>query len=147
MRKGYPELLLLDVNVLVALAWPNHQFHRIATQRLERSRGRWATCAITQLGFIRLSSNPAVVGQARSPWEAASLLALMTQDDRHLYVSSLPSPSGGKFLQDLERIHGSRQVTDSYLLTLAGQNQARLLTFDARLASFIQAGANIEVLA
>ncbi len=28
--------LLLDVNALLALAWPNHQFHRTVLGRLER---------------------------------------------------------------------------------------------------------------
>ena len=53
MRKGSSEQpkgpLLLDVNVLLALAWPNHQFHVAAIERLERKKERWATCALTQL--------------------------------------------------------------------------------------------------
>ena len=40
MKKESSKLLLLDVNVLLALAWPNHQFHATATRRLERSRDR-----------------------------------------------------------------------------------------------------------
>jgi toxin-antitoxin system PIN domain toxin len=146
MKKGYSELLLLDVNVLLALAWPNHQFHVIATRRLERSKGRWATCALTQLGFIRLSSNPVVVGVPKSPWEAASLLALLAQDPHHFYLDSLPPPTTRQFLRGFEQIHGSKQVTDSYLMTLAKQNQARLVTFDSRLASFSPAEGDIEVL-
>jgi len=54
--------LLLDVNALLALAWPNHQFHDAVVERLERQPASlWATCALTQLGFVRLSSNPKVV--------------------------------------------------------------------------------------
>jgi uncharacterized protein len=74
MKKTSSDLLLLDVNVLLAIAWPNHQFHEAATALLS-SRNRWATCALTQLGFIRLSSNPAAVATGRSPREAAGLLA------------------------------------------------------------------------
>jgi toxin-antitoxin system PIN domain toxin len=147
MKKGSSSVLLLDVNVLLALAWPNHQFHRAATGRLAQSKQRWATCAITQLGFIRLSSNPAAVGVPKSPWEAASLLALLTQDSRHVYWDSLPSPAAQVFMQGFERILGSKQVTDSYLLTLAVRNHARLLTFDSRLAAFVQAEVFVEVLA
>jgi len=146
MKKGYSELLLLDVNVLVALAWPNHQFHIMATRRLEQDKGYWATCALTQLGFIRLSSNPAAVGLPKSPWEAASLLAFLIQDARHLYLDSLPSPTTQPFLQCFEQIPGSKQVTDAYLVTLAKQNRARLLTFDSRLASLSEAEGSIEVL-
>src|SRR5512137_2417140 len=85
--------MLLDVNVLVALAWPNHQFHRLARGRLERSREPWATCALTQLGFIRLSSNPAVVGISKTPLEAAALLAQFLRDPQHVYLDSLPAPA------------------------------------------------------
>ncbi len=66
MKKASSDLLLLDVNVLLALAWPNHQFHAAAIAALS-SRARWATCALTQLGFIRLSSNPAAIATAKSP--------------------------------------------------------------------------------
>jgi len=37
------------VNVLFALAWPNPQFHRAATLRLESGADRWTTCALTQI--------------------------------------------------------------------------------------------------
>ena len=33
-------LLLLDVNVLMALAWPNHQCHRSVVARLDRRPAR-----------------------------------------------------------------------------------------------------------
>ena len=63
--------LLLDVNALLALAWPNHQFHRAVVARLDtRPSPRWATCALTQLGFVRLSSNPAVVEMRQTPARA-----------------------------------------------------------------------------
>lgn len=42
--------MLPDVNVLIALAWPNHVFHDEARRRMERERGTWATCVVTQLG-------------------------------------------------------------------------------------------------
>ncbi|HZT29574.1 MAG TPA: hypothetical protein VFA33_06825 [Bryobacteraceae bacterium] len=45
MKKASPDLLL-DVNVLLAIAWPNHQFHLTAIAALS-SQNRWATCALT----------------------------------------------------------------------------------------------------
>ena len=153
MKKGTSSLglakarpLLLDVNVLLALAWPNHQFHTAARQRLETSEAPWATCALTQLGFIRLSSNPSVVGAAKSPKEAASLLGLLVEDSRHLYLGSLPAPVAESSRQLLERILGYKQVTDAYLLTLAEGSNATLLTFDTRLDALAQAPESVEVL-
>ena len=146
MRKGLSRLLLLDVNVLLALAWPNHQFHRAAVARLERSRERWATCAVTELGFIRLSSSPAVVGVSKSPAEAAVLLGALLQDSLHDYIETLPSPAGPALAGSFSRILGSKQVTDAYLLRLAAQQGARLLTFDTRLAALAQDDRRVEVL-
>jgi hypothetical protein len=102
MKKAISDLLLLDVNVLVALAWPNHQFHLAAIRRLESRRNRWATCALTQLGFIRLSSNPVAVPSPRRPAEAAALLRIMVQDARHVYLEALPSAMAQGFGTALE---------------------------------------------
>jgi hypothetical protein len=145
MKKESSKLLLPDVNVLLALAWPNHQFHDAASRRLESFDGEWATCALTELGFIRLSSNPSVVGVSRSPMEVAKLLAVMTADAKHVYLNLMPSPVFRPFLDAWELIMGSKQVTDVYLLMLARANHATLMTFDARMPS-IYHSAEVEVL-
>lgn len=63
---------LLDINVLLALAWPNHQNHAAAHGWFAReSRHGWATCAFTQLGFVRPSSNPAYPSGAVPPVKTA----------------------------------------------------------------------------
>jgi uncharacterized protein len=133
MKKDTSKLLLLDLNVLLAVAWPNHQFHRTATHYLESTPNSWATCAFTEIGFIRLSSNPAVVPTAKSPAEAAVLLAAILQDSRHVYIGSLPSPAEDDFLAALQTMLGHHQVTDGYLLGVARRHKATFLTFDARL--------------
>jgi toxin-antitoxin system PIN domain toxin len=66
---------LLDVNLLIALAWPNHVHHRTAMTWFQRHQeDGWATCPVTQSGFVRVSSNPQAVSDARSPAEAVLLL-------------------------------------------------------------------------
>lgn len=140
MKKASSSLLLLDVNVLMALAWPNHQFHAEVSELMTEAEQPWATCAITQLGFIRLSSNPAAVGIAKSPADAAALLSLMVQHPQHQYLDSLPAPTSVEF----DRILGSKQVTDAYLVWLAEHHGAKLLTFDSRLKGL---GASCDVLA
>jgi len=58
---------LLDVNVLLALAWPVHVHHDAAhsnctsTWFAANRREGWSTCAHSEMGFIRLSMQPAVV--------------------------------------------------------------------------------------
>ena len=76
--------LLLDTNALLALARPNRQFHGLVVTHLEREPvAPWATCALTQLGFLRLSSNPSVVGRRKTPAESVAMLTALTQDGQH----------------------------------------------------------------
>jgi toxin-antitoxin system PIN domain toxin len=145
MKKASSDLLLLDVNVLLAIAWPNHQFHAAAIAALS-SRKRWATCALTQLGFIRLSSNPAAIPTAKSPHEAAGLLARLIGDSFHLYLDSLPAPSSEDWRDGFATLLGHQQVTDAYLLRLAAANEAVLVTFDRRLESVAGAKPRVVVL-
>jgi toxin-antitoxin system PIN domain toxin len=143
MKKDSSNLLLLDVNVLLALAWPNHQFHAAAVRAMQSKRTRWATCALTQLGFLRLSSNPAVIPGAKSPAECAALLEAMVSDPLHVYFDRLPSVTGSTIVRSLL---GHNQVTDAYLLHLARRHHAVFMTFDRRLVSLAAAGQRVEVL-
>jgi hypothetical protein len=143
MKKDSSKPRLLDVNVLLALAWPNHQFHAAAVRALGASRRQWATCALTQLGFLRLSSNPAAISGAKSPAECAALLATMVSDPLHVYLDRLPSVTDGMVFRGLL---GHNQITDAYLLHLARRHDAVFLTFDRRLLSLAAAGQRVEVL-
>src|SRR6516225_12215613 len=118
MKKESTDLLLLDINVLLALAWPNHQFHTSATRRL-RTGQRWATCALTQLGFIRLSSNPAAIHGAVRPAQAAELPSELVRDRFHTYLS-MPPPAEN--LEVFRSLLGYRQVPDAYLVATAHEH-------------------------
>jgi len=137
--------LLLDVNALLALAWPNHQFHRSVVGRLERRpTTHWATCALTQLAFVRLSSNPTIVEVRRTPSQALGILATLVAERRHRYLEPLPA------LLDVatyfQRLLGHQQVTDAYLLAIAATNDAVLLTLDRRVVPPDTARKHIEVI-
>jgi len=139
-------MLLLDVNALLALAWPNHQFHGAVVRRLDRRPNpRWATCLLTQLGFVRLSSNPAIVDVRKTPGQALDLLSRLIADERHTYLEVLPS------LVSLESTYrpllGHQQVTDAYLVAVAEANDATLLTLDRRLVATVIARHRVEALA
>ena len=77
---------LLDTNVLLALAWPNHVHHRDAVEWF-RARGSlgFATCPLTQTGFVRISSNPSFTAHAVTPGEAIALLARLTAMPGHAF--------------------------------------------------------------
>lgn len=121
---------LLDVNVLLALTWPTHQHHHAAHQWFHvESRQGWATCALTQLGFVRLSSNPTYAVDAVAPLDATALLARLTAHKRHRYWHELPALEARGFAYAT----GHQQVMDAYLVCLARHHKGRIVTFDARL--------------
>lgn len=128
---------LLDVNVLLALAWPNHQFHAQARMWFDaNAAGGWWTCAATELGFVRLSSNPAYTEHAKSPLEATLLLRSMTQHPQHRFAEALPPLSTAAYEGIATRIQGHRQVTDAYLLVVAQHHRLHLLTTDRRVVAY-----------
>jgi toxin-antitoxin system PIN domain toxin len=141
------KLLLPDVNVLLALAWPNHPFHQRAVARLERhQRGRWATCLLTQAAFVRLSSNPAVIPGARPPAEAGQMLSSLVHDADHVFLEA--ASKRFTLLQELlARCHGHNQVNDAFLIWVASSRGATVLTFDAPLRHLAPKPEWVEVIA
>ena len=80
------KVALLDLNVLMALAWPSHVNHQSAHQWFkEESQYGWATCPITQMGLIRLSSNSKIIKDAVSPMTALNLLKDLTKRPEHSF--------------------------------------------------------------
>lgn len=137
--------LLLDTNALLALAWPNHQFHGVVVRRLDRPPvSRWATCLLTELGFIRLSLNPAIVDVRKSPGEVLDVLRRLSADEHHTYVDVLPPIA--KVDATIRGLLGHQQVTDAYLVAVAEANDATLLTLDRRLVANAGARDRVEAL-
>ncbi len=140
-------LLLPDVNILLAVAWPNHPFHQRALARLaRREQRRWGTCLLTQAAFVRLSSNPAVIPGAKSPAEAGKMLGEFIRDADHVFLDGKT-----KRLPQLEellsRCHGHNQVNDAFLIWLASCHGARVLTFDSPLRHLAPNPELVEVIA
>lgn len=134
---------LLDVNVLVALLDRDHVDHGRAHRWLDHAIGHgWASCALTENGFVRILSQPRYPSPV-SPSRAARLLAQARSTGHHLFwpcdVSMLDASS-----VDTSRVHGPRQVTDAYLLALAVAHEGRLVTFDRALTLGAVPGATGE---
>jgi toxin-antitoxin system PIN domain toxin len=124
---------LLDLNILTALLWPAHEHHEAAHRWFSgRANARWATCSLTQLGFVRIVSNPAFSRDALSPAAAAALLAENLAHPAHeFWTESLQVPAAIKGMEP--GLHGYRQLTDAYLLALARHRKGVLATFDRGL--------------
>jgi toxin-antitoxin system PIN domain toxin len=134
---------LLDTNVLLALAWPNHQHHAAAHVwfAVHAKRG-WATCAFTQLGFVRLSSNLAYSRDAVSPQDAAGLLQQWTQHKAHQFWNSPAANSPLIYLRAL----GHQQVNDAWLVEVARKNKGKLVTLDTHLSAHAPEENLVEII-
>lgn len=136
---------LLDVNVLVALAWPNHVHHGAAGAWFARHRDAgWATCPLTESSFVRVSANPAISAGTVTPLAAAELLARLRELGSHEFLADTISFASSPEVRRL-RVLGHRQVTDAHLLALARSRGARLVTFDAGVAALAE-DAPVELL-
>lgn len=131
--KGY----LLDTNVLIALFWPSHVHHDLAAKWFARHRARgWASCPMTEAGFVRVVSNPAFSRDAVTPREAAGLLAANTAADDHVFWPD-DQPFARAAAIAGTRLVGHQQVTDAYLLGLALKREGMLATLDERIAALM----------
>lgn len=138
---------LLDVNVLVALAWPNHVHHRAAVDwfRAHRDEG-WATCPLTESGFVRVSSNRRAIATARTVEETVVVLRAWRQQPGHAFWADDVSLAACREI-DVNRIAGYRQVTDAHLLVLTIRRQGQLATFDRAAASLAPSPDDVVLLA
>lgn len=132
---------LLDVNVLLALAWPNHLHHQAAHAWFQANHENgWATCPMTQAAFVRLSSQPAVTKLLVPVGEAVQILALSTQSSHHRFWLQ-DTPVASLLPEMLARIMGPRQLTDAVLVDLAIRRQGSLATFDRHMSTLLPPGS------
>ena len=120
---------LLDVNALLALLLMEHVFHgrtQAWTKSLPKTpRPVLLTCPLTELGFIRIASQPSAFG-------------FSIAGSRSLLAQAKSGAGGLRFIEDgLSGIDlpawvaKSAHVTDGYLSELAKAKGAVLATLDA----------------
>jgi predicted nucleic acid-binding protein len=123
-------IYLLDVNVLLALGYTMHVHNERVSGWLAEQRERQApsavklaTCATTELGFIRVASGPARL--AASVADARIDLEALKVRERMMFVSD--RVIGGRLPDWVTK---SAQTTDGHLVMVAKANGARLVTLD-----------------
>ena len=114
---------LLDVNVLLAAIWANHSRHSETFTWLAGKSV--AVCPLSELGFLRISTNKRVIGASME--QARSLL------ERFLAERGVE-----RIADDLPALNSnpktSEQVTDNYLADLAAKHGFKLATLDRQLS-------------
>lgn len=122
---------LLDVNLLLALIDPMHIQHESAHRWFaERGQEAWATCPLTENGFVRIASHP---NYPNRPGDVAAVLAVLRQ--------LCEAPGHSFWTEDIsilqvfesDAIITHAQVTDVYLLGLAVHKGGKLATLDQRI--------------
>lgn len=120
---------LLDVSVLLALFDPSHLHHERCHQWIvSQEPFAWSSCPLTENGFARAISNPKYPSIETTPHEALKSLSTFATGSDHTFCPDSIS------LRDhqLDRF-GPKQLTDTYLVLLASQNEGKLATLDKRL--------------
>ena len=131
---------LLDVNFLIALAWPNHLHHAAARRWFDTSSSSgWATTPVTELGFVRISSNRRVIPNAATPGSALDILRELCRLPGHEFWPDDTRLTKPRFA--IDRMGSHRQATDLHLAGLAARRNGRLLTFDRGVQQALPADA------
>jgi predicted nucleic acid-binding protein len=114
---------LLDVNTLLALLWEHHE-HNARTERWIKTANAIAVCPLTEIGFIRISTQPsfgATVDQSRkmlADWKAVMRPGFVPCD---VDILKTLAPRSGK------------NTTDFYLGGLAEAHGLKLATLETDL--------------
>lgn len=121
---------LLDVNALVALGFKEHEFFEQVVswvQSLRRGEDEFATCAITELGFVRVLALP----QYGFSVDESKTSLLRLKSSGQIGFVFVPDDLDATRLPRWVKM--PKQVTDGHLVQLAKANGAILATLDRNI--------------
>lgn len=123
---------LPDVNVLLALVQVDHVGHALASAWFD-GVDAFVTTPLTEMGLVRLTLNPRVMGQRVAQSIALASLRSLRDHPRARFLAD--DASLGTSSLDLRGLQGHRQVTDFHLVDLVARHDLTLVTFDRSLPS------------
>ena len=134
---------LFDVNALIALHDRDHVHHARASEWFAaNARKGWASCPLTQNGCLRVMSQPSYPNSQSMPALMEMLRQSTSASVHEFWSEDISILDTKRFRQS--HIHGHRQITDLYLLSLAVKKGGRLVTFDVRIPLTAVHGATSE---
>jgi toxin-antitoxin system PIN domain toxin len=141
-----PRVSLLDVNVLVALFDADHVHHDLVHDWFADHRaGGWATCPLTENGFLRVVSSPRYrPDPIRAALALESLQKFCASGGHHFWRDAVSLRDAHLF--NLAAGHGHQQVTDVFLLGLAKHMGGRLATLDRTIPLAAVRGARRDTI-
>ena len=101
----------------------------------------WATCPVTEQGFVRIVCNPAYMKPAPGIRSALDLLQKTTESSKNhqFWADDLPLSALSSSMR--HRMQGPKQITAAYLLALAMHHDGRMVTFDYRMEALAPEGS------
>jgi len=123
--------MLPDVNVWLALVWDGHRQHERARAWFEGRAGMRYFCRVSQMGLLRLLTQPAVMGEdvlsQQGAWQVYE--TLRSEAGCSLRAEPAGVESTWKTLSSREET-AHRRWTDDYLTAFAMESGLELVTFD-----------------
>ncbi|MFT4289032.1 TA system VapC family ribonuclease toxin [Nocardioides sp.] len=133
----------MDVNVLLALLDVDHVQHAAARAwLLENEAAGWASCALTENGFVRIISQSGYTNPVPIRVAIERLVSAKATDHHRFWESGISLAD--KSLVDPKQVLAPSQVTDLYLLALAVRHGGRFATFDRQVPLGAVVGATPE---
>ncbi|MGH2448058.1 MAG: TA system VapC family ribonuclease toxin, partial [Chloroflexota bacterium] len=134
---------LLDVNLLLALSDPMHVHHDAAHRWFEEFGAKtWATCPLTENGFVRIASHPSYPNRPGGVGAVLTILRQLCVGPGHQFWAEDVS------IRDLiepNTVVTHTQVTGVFLLGLAVRRGGKLATLDRRIPSAAIAGGRLAL--
>ena len=127
---------LVDVGLWLAAVWGRHVHHPVAADWFGREAEDVLFCRVTQMGLLRLLSNPAIMGDdAIDRSQAWRTFDQLRADERVLWADE-PAELDAVWREISARDDKSHKLwTDDYLAAFAQASDATLVTLDRRLAA------------
>lgn len=129
MKRNTVVRSLIDVNILVALAIPEHPNHHRAHRWFQHEPNRkWATCPQTQAGFLRAGSILLGATPAALQLLHQTLIENGNNPNHEFWPDSIDLRDATEIFR--ASIHNPNQITSLQLLLLAHHHHAQLVTMD-----------------
>jgi len=124
---------LFDVNVLLAVLQPDHvHFERAQRWWKANEQYGWASCPLTQNGFVRILSKQSYPKPLPAAEAVIRLIEQTERTDHRFWTDNLSIADQTVF--DATGILRPNQITDVYLLALAVKNDGRFATLDESIS-------------
>lgn len=131
MTSSADAVCLPDVNVWIAAVSDRHEHHATARQWFDSASAPICFCRVTQMAFLRLLTNPKVMGEdILSPAEAIVVYRQLLADERVRFAPEPPNIEKLWLSLMSMGVASGSTWTDAYLAAFAVEADSRLISFD-----------------